>query len=272
MVHFFVRSLRVDQYSIVEQLECAKSSFEAKDDMSSIPRPKPGEPLYPDGSSAASAVIEVVAVGAAFIVVAHLAAAGVNLEAVMPSFLSGSERQVGATFIAGAAAQIVLVLIVSFIFNDMRRAIGNSLKFGTVPAWGASLIAICIHAATIAFLFLDEPGLIFEPSGRNLMLSIAPAFDGWSQEVFFRGYVVYRLARGGLPVAMQIALSALMFAAIHIGYVGADFFSFFWPMFGTAVLGAFFAWSVLLARGALLPVIFCHAALIAIVQPWLALA
>lgn len=240
--------------------------------MSSIPQPKPGEPLYPDGSSATSAVIEVAALGAVFIVLAHFAAASVNLEAMMPSFLNGPERDVGATFIAGAASQIALVLIFSLIFSDMRRAIANSLKFGTIPAWGAALIAVSIHAATIAFFFLDEPGRIFEQSNRNLFLSIAPAFDGWSQEVFFRGYVIYRLARAGLPRSAQIALSALLFAAIHIGYVGPDFFSFLWPMLGTAVLGAFFAWSALLARGELLPVVFCHAALIAIIQPWLALA
>ena len=240
--------------------------------MSSIPQPQPGEPLYPDGSSARSAVIEVVAAGAVFIGLAHLAAGGIDLEPLMPSFLHGRERNVGAVFIAGAAAQIALVLIGSVIFRDMRRAVWNSLKFGTLPAWGAAIIAVSIHAATIAFIFLDEPARIFEQSYRNLLLSIAPAFDGWSQEVFFRGYVIYRLARGGLPYSAQIALSALLFAAIHIGYVGPDFLSFLWPMLGTAVLGAFFAWSALLARGELLPVVVCHAALIAVIQPWLALA
>ena len=112
---------------------------------------------------------------------------------------------------------------------------------------------------------------IFELSSRNAVLSAVPAFDGWSQEVIFRGYVVYRLARGGLPVPALFAFSALSFAAIHVGYVGADFVVVFWPMFGTAVLGAFLTWPVLLARGALLPAVVCHIALIAIVQPWLAL-
>jgi hypothetical protein len=240
--------------------------------MSSIPQPKPGEPLHPDGSSATFAVIEVLAVGAAFIVLAHLAAAGLDLEALMPSFLNGRERNVGATFIVGAVAQIALVLVFSLAFSDMRRAVANSLKFGTVPAWGAAVIAMSIHATTIAFLFLDEPERIVEQSYRNLFLSVAPAFDGWSQEVFFRGYVIYRLARSGVAHWAQISLSALLFAAIHIGYVGPDFLSFLWPMLGTAVLGGFFAWSALLARGQLLPVVFCHALLIAIIQPWLALA
>ena len=210
--------------------------------------------------------------GAAFIVLAHLAAASVNLEPRMPAFLNGRERAVGATFIVGAAAQIALVLIISFISRDVRRAIANSFKFGNIHAWGVAIVALFIQAATIGFLFLDEPGRIFERSYLNFFLSLAPAFDGWSQEVFFRGYVIYRLARGGLSRTVQISLSALLFAAIHVGYIGPDFLSFLWPMLGTAVLGAFFAWSALLARGQLLPVVLCHAALIAIIQPWLALA
>lgn len=240
--------------------------------MLSMPKPKPGELLYRDGSSAVSAVIEVVAVGVVFIVLAHLAVAVANIEAMMPSFLNGPERGVGATFMVGAAVQISLVLIFSLIFSDLRRAVGNSLKFGTIPGWSVAIIAASIHAATIAFFFLDEPGRILELSSRNVFLSVVPAFDGWSQEVLFRGYVIYRLARSGLPIVAQIAVSALLFAVIHVGYIGSDFSSFFWPMFGTTVLGAFFAWSVLLARGALLPVVFCHAVLIAMVQPWLALA
>jgi hypothetical protein len=240
--------------------------------MSTIPRPEPGDPLYPDGSSAASAIIEVVALGAVFIVLAHLAVANIDLSSAMPGALSAAEQRIASAFVVGAVTQIVLVSSFMSLFRDQRRAVKNSLKFGTLPAWGAALIAISIHIATIAFFFLDEPQRIYELSFSNVFLSAAPAFDGWSQEVFFRGYVIYRLARGGLPAAAQISLSALLFAAIHVGYAGADFFSFFWPMFGTAVLGAFFAWSVLLARGALLPVVLCHAALIVIVQPWLALS
>lgn len=228
--------------------------------------------LYPDGSSAVFAVVEVIIMVAVFIVLAHLAAANVNIDAFMPSMLNEVERQVGATFTVGAAAQIILVLILSLGLVDLRRAIANSFKVGNAPAWGAAIIAVSIHATTITFLFLNEPAQVLEPSSRNLILSTAPAFDGWSQEVFFRGYVVFRLMRGGLPIPVVYAFSALSFAAIHIGYVGDDFYAFLWPMFGTTVLGGFLTWSVMLAKGALLPVAVCHAALIVVVQPWLALA
>lgn len=239
--------------------------------MNSIPQPEHGDPLYPDGSSATSAVIEVTCMSIAYIAVAHLTVANVNLEAFMPAMLQGPDRQIGATFALGAAIQIGLVFLFALLFSDLRRAIRNSLKLGTVPAWGAAIIAVSIHASTIAFVFLEDPGQILEQSARNLFLSVVPAFDGWSQEVFFRGYVVYRLARAGVPVPLLFVFSAVSFASIHIGYIGSDFYSVFWPMFGTAVLGAFLTWSVLLARGALLPVIVCHAALIAVIQPWLAL-
>lgn len=176
--------------------------------MTSVPRPEPGELLLSDGSSVAAAVSEVVAVGVVFIVLAHVAVGVFDIEAMMPSFLTGPERAVGATFMVGAAVQISLVLILSLLFTDLRRAVGNSVKFGTIPGWSVAVMAAAIHAATIAVFFLDEPGRIFEQSSRNLLLSVAPAVDGWSQEVLFRGYVIYRLARGGLPVAVQIGVSA----------------------------------------------------------------
>lgn len=218
------------------------------------------------------AVIEVGIMCVIYIVFAHFAAANISLEKAMPAFLAGTERQIGATFMVGAIAQIIFILICSLILIDLKRAISHSLKFGNATAWGVALISIFIHSATVIFFFLNEPGQVLEPSSRNLFLSIVPAFDGWSQEVFFRGYVIFRLMRGGVAIPIVFAVSALSFAAIHIGYIGQDFFSAFWPMVGTAILGAFLTWPVLLARGALLPVIVCHAALIAIVQPWLALA
>jgi len=240
--------------------------------MNSIQTAEKGELLYPDGSSAVSAIIEVVVACLAFITLAHLLAANSDLESIMPSFLLGPERQVGATFFGGAIAQIGLVMIFSVISIDLRRAISNSFRSAGAPSWAIAGIAVSIHAVTISFFFLDNPGQILEPSSTNLFLSIAPVVDGWSQEVFFRGYVIYRLARGGIPVPAIFAISALAFASIHIGYIGADFSSIFWPMFGTTVLGLFFTWSVFMAQGALLQVVICHAALIAVIQPWLALA
>jgi hypothetical protein len=191
---------------------------------------------------------------------------------MMPSFLHGRERNVGAVFMAGAAAQIALVLLFSVIFRDLRRALWNSLKFGTIPAWGAAIIAVSIHATTIASSFwMNRHGSSNSHTATCFCRSRQRSTVG--RRKFFSAVmssIVWHVA--GCLTRRKLRLSALLFAAIHIGYVGPDFLSFLWPMLGTAVLGAFFAWSALLARGELLPVVVCHAALIAVIQPWLALA
>jgi membrane protease YdiL (CAAX protease family) len=109
-------------------------------------------------------------------------------------------------------------------------------------------------------------------SGLNLILSAVPAADGWSQEVLFRGYVLFRLARAGVPAIAQILLSGSLFAAIHFGYAGETAWAFLAPLVGTFMLGCFYAAAVRSGGGSLKPVICCHMLIIIILQPWLALA
>ena len=106
----------------------------------------------------------------------------------------------------------------------------------------------------------------------NLVLSLVPAADGWSQEVVFRGYVPFRLARAGVPALVQILLSGSLFAAIHLGYAGDSAWEFLSPLVGTFMLGCFYAWAVRSGGGSLKPVIVCHMLIIVVLQPWLALA
>ena len=110
------------------------------------------------------------------------------------------------------------------------------------------------------------------PGSILLILSAVPAADGWSQEVTFRGYVLFRLARGGVPALAQVLISGGLFAAIHIGYAGEGTWATLAPLVGTFMLGCFYAWSVQSGRGSLKPVVFCHVLIIVIEQPWLALA
>lgn len=118
---------------------------------------------------------------------------------------------------------------------------------------------------------LPRPGLVLEPSVRNLLLSAIPAADGWSQEVVFRGYVLYRLARADVRPLVQILLSGALFAAIHIGYTGDTPLEFAAPIIGTFMLGCFYAWAVQMGRGSLKPVVYLHVLIIVVLQPWLAL-
>ncbi len=121
-------------------------------------------------------------------------------------------------------------------------------------------------------MFLPQPARVWEMSGLNLILSAVSAPDGWSQEVLFRGYVIFRLSRAGIPALAQILLSGSLFAAIHFGYAGETAWEILSPLVGTFMLGCFYAWAVRSAEGSLRPVICCHILIIILLQPWLALA
>jgi membrane protease YdiL (CAAX protease family) len=90
--------------------------------------------------------------------------------------------------------------------------------------------------------------------------------------VLFRGYVLFRLTRGGIPGLAQVLVSGCLFAAIHIGYAREGTWTILAPLAGPFMLGCFYAWSVQSGRGSLLPVVVCHVVVIVILQPWLDLA
>ena len=219
-------------------------------------------------------IAEVVAVSAVYIAVSITAVSSFDVTQFFPEYWPANARQTGSTFLIGATVQIALVLAGAYIvgLEDLKRAIYATFARSTQKAWSIAVIATAIHIATALFVILPEPERVWEPSTLNLILSAVPAADGWSQELLFRGYVLFRLARGGVPALPQILLSGLLFAMIHWGYVGDGVWAAVTPLIGTFMLGCFFAWAVQCGNESLKPVIFCHMLIIVVLQPWLAFA
>lgn len=222
----------------------------------------------------ALAAAEVVAVAGAYILISTAAARTFDLAFLFPAGWSAAERAVGGTFLTGALVQVALVLLGAWLLRsvDLRRAIAASMEPSNRKAWTIAAIATAIHIGAAMLLFLPQPERVWEPSGLNLILSVVPAPDGWSQEVLFRGYVLFRLARAGFPAAARILTSGALFAAIHFGYAGDTAWTALAPLVGTFMLGGFYAWAVQSGRFSLKPVIVCHVLIIVVTQPWLALA
>ena len=219
------------------------------------------------------AAAEVMSVAAAYILISTAAVGAIDLTFLFPGHWSSPERTTGGGFLTGALVQVVLVLGAYLLgLKDLQRAIAASLAASTRKAWIIAALATAIHIGTAILVFLPEPERVAELSGLNLVLSAVPAADGWSQEVLFRGYVLFRLARAGVPAIAQILISGSLFAAIHFGYAGETAWEFLSPLVGTFMLGCFYAWAVQSGRGSLKPVICCHMLIIIILQPWLALA
>ena len=220
------------------------------------------------------AVVECGVVAAAYIAFSIAAVKAFDLSFVFPEVWTAPEKAVGSGFLIGAFVQASLVLLGAYLLRlvDLRKAIRETFSRSSRKAWTIALLATAIHIGTVVLIYLPQPERVWEASSLNLMLSAVPAADGWSQEVLFRGYVLYRLARGGVPRLAQVLVSGGLFAAIHIGYVGEGTWAMLSPLVGTFMLGCFYAWSVQSGRGSLMPVVFCHMLIIVILQPWLALA
>ncbi len=118
---------------------------------------------------------------------------------------------------------------------------------------------------------LPEPQRVLEIFSLNLLLSAISGVDGWSQEIIFRGYVLFRLDRAHLPVIVQILLSGALFSAIHIGYIREGLGGAIAPMAGTFILGSFLAWSFHAGNRSMRPIVVAHVLIIVVLQPWLAL-
>jgi hypothetical protein len=220
------------------------------------------------------AAAEVISVAAVYILISTSAVGAVDLAFLFPGTWSPEERVAGGGFLVGALVQVGLVLSATYLLklDDLRTAIAGSFAPSNRKAWAIAAIATAIHILTAMLVVLPHPERVWEPSELNLVLSVVPAADGWSQEILFRGYVLLRLGRAGISATFQILLSGFLFAAIHLGYAGESLWAFLSPLVGTFMLGCFFAWSVRSGGGSLRPVIICHVLIIVILQPWLALA
>jgi hypothetical protein len=213
-------------------------------------------------------------VSAVYIAISTAAVSALNVEHIFPEGWSSEPRSSGSGFLVGAVIQVALVMIGAYAIglNDLQRAIAATLSPSTQKAWTIAVIATAIHVATAILVYLPQPRRVWELSELNFILSAVPAPDGWSQEVLFRGYVLFRLARAGVPALLQIVLSGSLFAAIHFGYAGETAWEFLSPLVGTYMLGCFYAWAARSGHGSLKPVICCHVLIIVILQPWLSLA
>ena len=220
------------------------------------------------------AAVEVVSLAGVYILISTASATTINASWLFPSVWSPAERATGSGFLIGAVVQVTLVLLGAYFLRskDLQTAIAVCFARSSRQAWIIAGLATAIHIGTALLLFIPQPERALEVSGLNLILSAAAAPDGWSQEIMFRGYVLFRLDRANVPASAQIVSSGFLFSAIHFGYAGETTWEFVSPLAGTFILGCFYAWAVRLGRGSLKPVICCHVLIILVTQPWLALA
>jgi hypothetical protein len=229
--------------------------------------------LTPATARAGAGLIEVLLVAALYIALAHAAVHAFDASTLLPEGLGSRERQVGGGFAVGALAQLGLLALLACTLarQEVLEAARSTVRPASGRSWVIALVAAAIHVSVGVLFFLPDPQQAAEVSGTKAMVALSLP-DAWTQEVMFRGYIMLRLARSGYGAPAQIAVAAVAFGAIHVGYLGEDAWGAFWPLFGTITLGAVLGLSAAVGRGSLLPAVCAHAIIIAALQPWLALA
>lgn len=231
----------------------------------------------------AEALAQAAGVVAVYIVFARWVVAADPLNLIQTfSVFAPNEARVAAGFANGAAAQALAILLLLALpgFGEARRAVATLVKPAPARGW---VIAICIAGVDVYVLYagwIKDFSRLADASVFGLTMSAVPALDGLTQEILFRGYVLFRLSEARVTRFWQIVLSGAMFGAIHFGYgqeIGApqslaELVSVFTPMLGTFGLGAAWAFAFQESGYRLLPVVVSHILVIVLVQPWLALA
>jgi hypothetical protein len=190
------------------------------------------------------------------------------------SWLTSEEAEVVSGFIVGSVSQIAAIALLWFVLRpaDLEGSVAATRFSSNAEAWSIALVIIAVEAVVMHGFVLDVGWRALEPSAVNVTGSIAPLMDGVTQEVFFRGYLILRLARGGYGPFVQLPFSSVAFSAIHVGYVGEGWSEALPPLLGTMGLGAALGWAFIRGGYSLRPPIFAHVAILVLIQPWLALA
>jgi membrane protease YdiL (CAAX protease family) len=98
---------------------------------------------------------------------------------------------------------------------------------------------------------------------------------GICEETLFRGFVMTQSRDAGMPLVVQILLSALLFALAHAGWGRLSGHVSMAALIGTVgsafVLGVLFAVVYLSSRRGLMPVAVAHAGIDCLIEPWLIL-
>lgn len=191
---------------------------------------------------------------------------------------SGLHNELASGFARGVLAQLSFLAVLAFVVRN--QAVLDALRSlagkATGKGWTLALAASSIDALVLSLWWIHDAPRIFEVSFFNLSLSLIPAADGFSQEVFFRGYVILRLAKAGFSRLTQVLTSGLLFGGMHLdwGFLIKEpsLLDVLSPFLGTFALGCVYAVAFQASKYRLLPVVVAHALLIAVIQPWLALS
>jgi membrane protease YdiL (CAAX protease family) len=149
-------------------------------------------------------------------------------------------------------------------------------KRASIWGWSAAIVLTLGYAGLMLLGPLRSQPILSDWSFFRIATGLGVGITaGVCEEAIFRGFVMTQARDAGLPVIVQVALSALLFGLAHIGWgtmtghinVGALLGS----IGATAVLGALLGGVYVLGHRSLTPVMAAHGAIDIAIEPWLML-
>ncbi len=230
-------------------------------------------------TSRAAAGFSLLAFVAAFVVIRTvlLAATPAIIDLFNPQDLRESTAvRVAISFVLGA-----LCFIAMWAILKVQKLGLASIGWDVKARWPGWLAAAIVASLFIAFTSLGPMFKGVDWAGDWSLFRIGAAvamaiIGGVFEESIYRGFVIERARALGLPVALQVILSGLLFGAAHVGWgaLGGGGFALYaaiGAVVSTGVLGTLLAIVYLLGGRSIAPSMTAHAVINLAVEPWLIL-
>ena len=167
--------------------------------------------------------------------------------------------KVAQQFSHSGPAEVIAVFVPVWLYCLLRGRSFADLGFNRAGTFLPWVVVIAVEALLVAVELRGPIGHVgdrFNPYALYAasMIGLTAAF---SEEVFFRGFLMEELRRGGFGNAAQVVISMLFFGAAHLSYIPSDIYGWTIPL-GTALVGGFWSVIYIWSKRSLWPVITAH--------------
>ena len=178
---------------------------------------------------------------------------------VQPADAPATWWAVAKTFTRTGIIEMIVVFVPVWLYCLVRRQSFADLGFnrsGTALAW---IVVLAVEAMLLAVELRGPIGSVGDRANPYALYAAAMigTTAAFSEELFFRGFLMDVLRRGGFGAAPQIIISMLLFGAAHLSYIPKDIYGWTIPL-GTALVGGFWSFIYIWGKRSLWPTITAH--------------
>jgi membrane protease YdiL (CAAX protease family) len=190
---------------------------------------------------------------------------------------TNKENVIAGLIIAGMATSMFIPLALWFVFapGDLFSRMGFTATAARIPlAWTLALVTAIAYVVYTAWGNPIVRQNLFKFSRFKVVGIYAAIPSGIIEEIFFRQMVMDWIQNGGANVALQIAVSALLFGMVHglWGLFARDKKFLLGAVASTTALGLLLAVTYVVGSRNVLPAIAAHVAINLFIEPWLVLS